>query len=230
MKQFYCEPLPKCDITKLTGKLIVIEGPDGSGRSTQVARVKTWLESKGYAVVDSAIARSQLVGPELEQARQGNVLGPTTLALFYATDFMDQFENLIIPALRSGFIVLADRYFYTLMARDLVRGADIAWVENIYGVTLIPDIVFYLDVTPRQLLKRRWQKTNRMDYWESGMDLGISRDWVTSFLIYQGRLRRVFKQLRQKYNFIVVNGNKSIPSVTREIIERISPLLATSTD
>lgn len=225
MKQFYKQPLPRCDISKLTGKLIVLEGPDGSGRSTQIARIKTWLEGKGYAVVDSMLARSQLVGAELEQARQGNILGPTTLALFYATDFMDQFENLIIPALRSGFIVLADRYFYTLMARDLVRGADLSWSEGIYGVTIIPDIVFYLDVTPRQLLKRRWQKTNRMDYWESGMDLGISRDWVTSFLIYQGRLRRVFKDLQQKYSFIMINGNRSISAVTRDIIAYIEPLI-----
>ncbi len=226
MKQFYKLPLPRCDISKLTGKLIVLEGPDGSGRSTQIARIKTWLEGKGYAVVDSMLARSQLVGAELEQARQGNILGPTTLALFYATDFMDQFENLIIPALRAGFVVLADRYFYTLMARDLVRGADLSWSEGIYGVTIIPDIVFYLDVTPRQLLKRRWQKTNRMDYWESGMDLGISRDWVTSFLIYQGRLRRIFKDLQQKYNFIIINGNRSIPAVTRDIIAYIEPLIS----
>ncbi|MCK9484444.1 MAG: thymidylate kinase [Candidatus Marinimicrobia bacterium] len=225
MKRFYIEPLPKCNVNKLHGKLIVLEGSDGSGRTTQIAKIKNWLEGKGYAVVNCELARSQLVGPELELARRGNVLGPTTLSLFYATDFMDQFENVIIPALRAGFIVLADRYFYTLMARDLVRGADPKWVQNIYGVTLIPDLVFYLNVSPRRLIERRWQKADTMDYWESGMDMGLSRDWAISFLIYQQRLRKVFLKLQDKYGFIVVNGNKSIDSITHDIVTRIEKLL-----
>jgi dTMP kinase len=227
-KRFYIEALPKCDISNLTGKLIVLEGSDGSGRTTQITRVKSWLENKGYAVVNCELARSQLVGPELELARRGNVLGPTTLSLFYATDFMDVFENVIIPALRAGFIVLADRYFYTLMARDLVRGADPEWVRKIYGVTLVPDLVFYLNVTPRRLLERRWQKATVMDYWESGMDMGLSRDWVQSFLIYQQRLRKVFLNLQKTYGFTVVNGNKSVSAITGDIIAQIESLLNTS--
>ncbi len=226
-KRFYNEPLPKCDISNLTGKLIVLEGSDGSGRTTQIARIKAWLENKGYAVVNCELARSQLVGPELEIARRGNVLGPTTLSLFYATDFMDQFENVIIPALRAGFIVLADRYFYTLMARDLVRGADPEWVQKIYGVTLVPDLVFYLNVTPRRLIERRWQKASAMDYWESGMDMGLSRDWVTSFMIYQQRLRKVFLNLQKTYGFTIINGNKSVASITNDIVAQIESLLNT---
>ena len=225
MKRFYIEPLPRCEVGKLSGRLIVLEGADGSGRTTQISRVKTWLESKGYAVVNCELARSQLVGPELELARRGNVLGPTTLSLFYATDFMDQFENVIIPALRAGFIVLADRYFYTLMARDLVRGTDLKWVQNIYGVTLIPDLFFYLNVSPRQLIERRWQKADAMDYWESGMDMGLSGDWAISFLIYQQRLRKVFLKLQDMYGFIVINGNKSIATITHDIVMRIEKLL-----
>lgn len=227
MKQFFIEPLPKCDVSNLSGKLIVLEGSDGSGRTTQISRVKAWLESKGYAVVNCELARSQLVGPELEIARQGNILGPTTLSLFYATDFMDQFENVIIPALRAGFIVLADRYFYTLMARDLVRGADPNWVQNIYGVTLIPDLVFYLNVSPRRLIERRWQKAAAMDYWESGMDMGISRDWAISFLTYQQLLRKEFLNLQKQYGFAVINGNKSVAAITHDIVSQIEPLLAT---
>jgi dTMP kinase len=226
-KRFYIEPLPKCDISNLTGKLIVLEGSDGSGRTTQIARIKAWLENKGYAVVNCELARSQLVGPELEIARRGNVLGPTTLSLFYATDFMDQFENVIIPALRAGFIVLADRYFYTLMARDLVRGADPEWVQKIYGVTLVPDLVFYLNVTPRRLIERRWQKASAMDYWESGMDMGLSRDWVTSFMTYQQRLRKVFLNLQKIYGFTIINGNKSVASITSDIVAQIESLLNT---
>lgn len=225
MKSFYLEPLPKCDISRLSGKLIVLEGSDGSGRTTQITRIKSWLEGKGYAVVNCELARSQLVGPELELARRGNTLCPTTLSLFYATDFMDQLENVIIPALRAGFIVLADRYFYTLMARDLVRGTDLKWVQNIYGVALVPDLVFYLNVSPRHLIERRWQKANAMDYWESGMDMGLSRDWAVSFLIYQQYLRKVFLKLQDMYGFIVINGNKSITAITNDIVKQIEKVL-----
>ena len=225
MKSFYLEPLPKCDISRLSGKLIVLEGSDGSGRTTQIARIKSWLEGKGYAVVNCELARSQLVGPELESARRGNTLCPITLSLFYATDFMDQLENVIIPALRAGFIVLADRYFYTLMARDLVRGTDLKWVQNIYGVALVPDLVFYLNVSPRRLIERRWQKANTMDYWESGMDMGLSRDWAVSFLIYQQYLRKVFLKLQDMYGFIVINGNKSITAITNDIVKQIEKVL-----
>ncbi|HOO15123.1 MAG TPA: thymidylate kinase [Candidatus Marinimicrobia bacterium] len=225
MKSFYLEPLPKCDISRLSGKLIVLEGSDGSGRTTQIARIKSWLEGKGYAVVNCELARSQLVGPELESARRGNTLCPITLSLFYATDFMDQLENVIIPALRAGFIVLADRYFYTLMARDLVRGTDLKWVQNIYGVAVVPDLVFYLNVSPRRLIERRWQKANAMDYWESGMDMGLSRDWAVSFLIYQQYLRKVFLKLQDMYGFIVINGNKSITAITNDIVKQIEKVL-----
>ena len=225
MKSFYLEPLPKCDISRLSGKLIVLEGSDGSGRTTQIARIKSWLEGKGYAVVNCELARSQLVGPELESARRGNTLCPITLSLFYATDFMDQLENVIIPALRAGFIVLADRYFYTLMARDLVRGTDLKWVQNIYGVAVVPDLVFYLHVSPRRLIERRWQKANAMDYWESGMDMGLSRYWAVSFLIYQQYLRKVFLKLQDMYGFIVINGNKSITAITNDIVKQIEKVL-----
>lgn len=225
MKQFYIEPPPNCDISKIHGKLIVLEGSDGSGRSTQINLLKTWLEARGYATIDVGIKRSQLVGPELDIARQGNVLGPTTMSLFYATDFMDQFENVILPALRAGFIVLSDRYIYTLMARDMVRGADFNWIQSLYGLTLIPDVVFYLKLSPRKLIERRWQKTDSMDYWESGMDLGLSRDWVESFLIYQSRLRKMFMKLNEQYGFVVINGNRSISAITHEITSKIERIL-----
>ncbi len=226
MKKFYIEPLPNCDVSKLSGKLIVLEGADGSGRSTQITRLKTWLEEQGYAVVDVGIRRSQLVGPELDKAREGNILGPTTMSLFYATDFMDQLENIMIPALRAGFIVLADRYIYTLMARDIVRGADPEWIRYVYGVSIVPDAVFYLKVSPKKLIERRWQKADAMDYWESGMDLGLSRDWITSFMIYQKRLNNVFIKLQKMYGFTIVNGNKSMKSITEELVEKIKPILS----
>ena len=147
-KNFYGEGLPGIDVSQLTGKLIVVEGADGSGRSTQIALLKDWLEKAGHGTVDVGLRRSTLVSQELEEAKKGNILGHLTMSLFYATDFADQLENKIIPALRAGFVVLADRYIYTLMARDIVRGADRKWVESLYGIALIPDAVFYL-TSPR---------------------------------------------------------------------------------
>jgi len=123
-KTFFGRRPPEVRDAKFPGKLIVIEGADGSGRSTQISQLTHWLEANGFAVRHMGLRRSHLVSEELEDAKQGNVLTHTTLSLFYATDFFDQLVHDLIPALRAGFIVLADRYVYTLMARDLVRGAD----------------------------------------------------------------------------------------------------------
>ena len=126
----------------LPGRLIVLEGTDGVGRSTQLSLLRPWLESSGYAVVDTEMTRSVLAGAGLKQAKEGHTLGPITLNLFYATDFVDRFERQIVPALRAGFIVLTDRYIYSLMARALVRGADPTWIRSIYGLALKPDAIF----------------------------------------------------------------------------------------
>jgi dTMP kinase len=126
-RRFYGHGVPNVELQELTGKLIVVEGADGSGRSTQIARLVDWLETSGHATVKVGLKRSTLVSSELEKAQDGNILSRTTLGLFYATDFADQLENIILPALKAGFIVLADRYIYTLMARDMVRGMDEAW-------------------------------------------------------------------------------------------------------
>src|SRR5512137_35112 len=122
--KFYGEGLPGIDPADFSGKLIVIEGADGSGRSSQVDLLRDFLESRGHATVNVGLRRSTLVSEELNEAKLGNVLSQTTRSLFYATDFADQLENRILPALRAGYVVLADRYIYSLMARDLVRGAD----------------------------------------------------------------------------------------------------------
>ena len=131
------------------------------------------------------LKRSTLVSEELDHAKAGNVLSRTTFSLFYATDFADQLENIILPGLRAGMMVLADRYIYTLMVRDLVRGMDMAWLKNLYGIALVPDVVFYLDVLPEELVERNFAKNQSLDFWESGMDLGLSRDMFDSFLKYQ---------------------------------------------
>ncbi len=225
VKRFYGKGLPGVDPSQLGGKLIVIEGADGSGRSTQIELLKTWLERRGYATVNVGLKRSNLVGPELDVAQQGNTLGATTMGLFYATDFADQLENQIIPALRSGFIVLADRYIYTLMARDIVRGADARWVHELYSIALVPDIVFYLRVSPQILIERNFQKKMQLDYWESGMDIGLSRDMFESFKKYQRLMERQFRLAQKEFRFVVVNGSRRPRAISQEIQSKVESIL-----
>ncbi len=213
------------DVSKLSGSLIVIEGPDSSGRSTQIALLTEWLEQQGYAVEQVGLKRSTLVGPELEQAKQGNVLSPRTLSLFYATDFFDQLENRIVPALRAGFVVLADRYIYTLMARDIARGAEPEWVSSIYSLALVPDAVFYLMVSLRTLVERTFQSHADLDYWESGMDCGLSRDWFQSFVKYQRRMRTEFIRMQKQYGFVPINANRSVITVQKDLKAHIQQVL-----
>ena len=224
-RKFYGHGLPGVELEKLAGKLIVVEGADGSGRSTQIAQLVEWLEGAGHATVQVGLKRSTLVSEELEKAQQGNILSRTTLSLFYATDFADQLENLILPALRAGFMVLADRYIYTLMARDLVRGMDEKWLNNLYGIAVVPDAVFYLSVSPQELVQRNIAKNQSLDYWESGMDLGLTRDMFDSFLKYQGLVEKQFKKLQATYGFTIVDGNRSAEEITAELRKKIEAVL-----
>jgi len=224
-KRFYGHGIPGVDPERLCGKLVVIEGADGSGRSTQIARLVQWLEGCGHATVQVGLKRSTLVSEELEQAKQGNILSHLTMSLFYATDFADQLENIILPALKAGFIVLADRYIYTLMVRDLVRGLDEAWLKNLYGISVVPDAVFYLNVSPELLVQRNFQKIQALDYWESGMDIGLSRDMFDSFLKYQALVETEFRRLQATYGFTIVNGERSMEEISSELQERVEKLL-----
>jgi dTMP kinase len=224
-RKCYGIPPPGLDLKDLTGKLVVIEGPDSSGRTTHVQRLAGWLEVEGYHVLQVGLRGSELVAPELESAREGNTLSPRTMSLFYATDFYDQLENRIVPALRAGSTVLADRYIFTLMARDLVRGAEPEWVENLYSKALVPDHLFFLQASTATLLDRRLAEHADLDYWESGMDLGISRNWHESFLRYQRRMREQFQALAKRYGFQTVNANRSANAVHRDLKTRLQPLL-----
>jgi dTMP kinase len=224
-KRFYGQGIPGVDPERLIGKLVVIEGADGSGRSTQIARLVQWLEGSGHATVQVGLKRSTLVSEELERAKQGNILSHLTMSLFYATDFADQLENIILPALKAGFIVLADRYIYTLMVRDLVRGLDEAWLKNVYGIAVVPDAVFYMNVSPESLVQRNFQKIQALDYWESGMDIGLSRDMFDSFLKYQALVEAGFRRLQATYGFTIINGECSIEEISGELQERVGKLL-----
>src|ERR1041385_1437081 len=224
-RRFYGYGIPRVDLEQLAGKLIVVEGADGSGRSTQIVKLVEWLEGCGHATVQVGLKRSTLVSEELEQAQQGNILSRTTLSLFYATDFADQLENIILPALKAGFLVLSDRYIYTLMARDMVRGMDEAWLKNLYGIAPEPDAVFYLSVEAEELVQRNLSKNATLDYWESGMDLGLSRDMFDSFLQYQTAMQAAFRQLQKSYGFTIVDANRSVEAVAQELRKKISAVL-----
>jgi dTMP kinase len=226
LRRFYGHGIPGVELEKLAGKLIVVEGADGSGRSTQIAKLVEWLEGTGHATVQVGLKRSTLVSEELEQAQEGNILSRTTLSLFYATDFADQVENLILPALKSGFIVLADRYIYTLMARDIVRGMDEAWLENLYGIAPEPDAVFYLNVPPEELVQRTFAKNAALDYWESGMDLGFSRDMFDSFMSYQTAMQKTFRRMQTKYGFTIVDGLRSPEAINADLQKKTNAVLA----
>ena len=167
--------IPSKKDSALQGRLIVLEGTDCVGRSTQIRLLQDWLEQQGYGVATTSLCRSELVEAGLRKAKQKNLAGRRTLALFYATDLADRLEREILPALENGFIVLSDRYVYTLFARYASRGIDPAWLRSAYGFALTPHLVLYLDVK-LEVLARRALGAQKMGYWESGMDLNLSNN------------------------------------------------------
>src|SRR6266849_5644518 len=216
MKETYGVALPGMNLGDLVGKLIVVEGTDGVGRSTQISLLKEWLEQQGRAVLDTGLSRSGLAGKGIKRAKQGHTLGRITLSLFYASDFADRLENQIVPALRAGFVVLTDRYIYSLMARAMVRGLSPDWVRNVHAFALKPDAIFYLrigvdDLIPRVVFSRGF------DYWESGMDLSPSEDMYESFRNYQTKLLQQFDRLAEEYNFNVVDASTDIRTVFEQL-------------
>ncbi len=208
----------------MPGKLIVLEGTDGVGRSTQIQLLRQWLEDNGYAVSDTGLRRSPLTQPGMDEAKLGHTFSPLTMSLFYATDFADRLENQIIPALKAGFLVLSDRYFYSTMARDVVRGADPEWVRKVYGFALKPDICFYLRADVPCLVTRLM--TGRgFDYWESGMDIRCADNIYDSFCVYQGELIRQFDQMAIEYGFEIVDATQPVQTVDMDLRKRIKTLI-----
>jgi dTMP kinase len=224
--QFYGTPLPGVEHEDYSGKLIVIEGTDGVGRSTHIAGLRTWLEARGHAVLDTGMTRSILAGRGLKDAKTGTTLGRLTMQLFYATDFVDRLENEMLPALRAGFVVLTDRYIYSAIARAEVRGIDPTWIRSIYGMALVPDAVFYLRITNTQQLVERVLTSGRgFDYWESGMDLNLGEDLYDSFIEYQKRMLKVFDRLTGEYGFQVLNASRSVRTVAADLRKGVLKVL-----
>lgn len=224
MRQSYGKQLPGMRLFDLAGKLIVIEGTDGAGRTTQINLLKPWLEEMGHAVLDTGMTRSHLAGEGIRRAKEGNNLGRVTQSLFYATDFIDRLENEIMPALRAGFIVLTDRYIYSLMARAIVRGMDAAWIRRIYSVALVPDAVFYLRVGIEELIPRV-VFSRGFDYWESGMDVFPGQDMYESFRSYQTALLAEFDRLSAEFNFEAVDASSKVEIVFAQLKSKIQRAL-----
>lgn len=223
---FYGTPLPGVEVDGYSGKLIVVEGTDGVGRSTHITLLRNWLESRGHAVLDTGMTRSVLAGRGIKVAKTGHTLGRLTMQLFYATDFIDRLENEMLPALRSGFIVLTDRYIYSAMARAEVRGIDSTWIRSIYGMALVPDAVFYLRIgSPEKLVERLLSSGRRFDYWESGMDLFLGEDFYDSFIAYQTRMLKVFDRMSGEYGFHVMNASRSVRSVAADLRRSVGKLI-----
>ena len=206
------------------GRLIVIEGPDASGRSTQIGLITAQLEAAGHAVLSTGLKRSELISEGILEAKR-NFAGRRTLSLFYAADFADQLENKIIPALRAGYVVLADRYIYTMMAREAVRGISRRWSHNLFSFAVVPDLVFYLDVEPEELVHRVFQKNAYLDYYESGADMGLSEDMFESFLKYQAMIAKEFRRMQKRYNLVIINGNRSVQETSADLQGRIDAFL-----
>ncbi len=221
---FYGAGFPYAPISDLPGRLIVLEGTDGVGRSTQMQMLKDWIEEEGFGVLDTGLARSPLTQPGLDEAKRGHTLGHLTMSLFYATDFADRLENQIIPALKAGFYMLSDRYFYSIIARNVVRGADPDWSRKIYGFALKPDMIFYLRADVPTLVSRV-VNGGGFDYWESGMDIGCADNLYDSFCIYQARLIEQFDQMAEEFGFITIDANRSSHDVFEDIKEHVQSLI-----
>ena len=202
----------------------MIEGPDASGRSTQIGLITARLEAAGHAVLSTGLKRSELISEGILEAKR-NFAGRRTLSLFYAADFADQLENKIIPALRAGYVVLADRYIYTMMAREAVRGISRRWSHNLFSFAVVPDLVFYLDVEPEELVHRVFQKNAYLDYYESGADMGLSEDMFESFLKYQAMIAKEFHRMQKRYNLVIINGNRPVQETSADLQGRIDAFL-----
>ena len=226
--KYYGDPPPSISGDILPGRLVVIEGPDSVGRSTQIALLKEWLEDQGYAVLNTGLTRSDLAGRGIKRAKQGHTLDTITLNLFYATDFWDRLERQIIPALRAGMVVLSDRYIFSLMARAAVRGVGRQWMENLYGFAVIPDRVIYMEIDIEHLVPRALASTG-FDYWESGQDFLHGEDVYQDFVQYQTALLKEFRQLADRYHFQAVDATGAISEVftalRREMEQAVAGML-----
>ena len=223
--RFLGRGLGKLEVGALPGHLIVIEGADGVGRSTHIELLQGWLEGHGFAVASTGLKRSNLTRRGIEEAKEGHSFDRTTMSLFYATDLADRIEHEVIPALRSGFVVLADRYIYTTMARGQVRGLDRDWLAKLYGFALVPERVFFLRLDPDELIRRTLRRGAELDYWESGRDIGLKPDLYSSFRDYQTLILQEFDRMAESYCFTKIDASRSVEEVQADLRRELASLL-----
>src|SRR2546425_1057545 len=204
------------------GRLIAVEGLDGSGKSTQIYLLKRWLELQGLKVFFSEWNSSDLVKSATSKGKKRELLTPATFSLIHATDFADRYERQLVPLLRAGYLVLCDRYIFTAYARDIVRGCQPEWVRGNYNFAALPDLTFFfradLDVSLQRILNGRPQ----LKYFEAGMDLRLSTDPYESFRIFQGRLLEQYLAMASEFNFLVIDANQLVEAQQATIRELIS--------
>jgi dTMP kinase len=205
---------------EIPGKLIAVEGLDGSGKSTQVYLLKRWLELDGYKVFFTEWNSSAIVKKATRKGKKRQLLTSTTFSLIHSTDFADRYERQILPLLNAGYIVLADRYIFTAFARDAVRGCDREWIRKLYSYALKPNLTFYFDVPLKTALSRILDGRTRIKYHEAGMDMGFSKDPYESFKIFQGRIHREYQRMIREYDFIRVDAEDS-PDVQQIKVRKI---------
>ena len=210
--RFYGHTPPGAGEEETPGRLVVVEGTDGVGRSTQIAMLREWLEAEGYAVLVTGFRRSELAANGIDRAMRGNTLDPLTLNLFYATDFWDRMEKNIVPALRSGMVALVDRYIFSIIARARVRGVSPRWLNDVFEFAVVPDVVLYLDVDVEHLVPRVLS-VRQLDHWESGEDFLRGPDLYENFIQYQSALIDEFRELAKEHQFVTIDGRGSVGDV-----------------
>jgi dTMP kinase len=208
------------------GRLLVFEGLDGSGKSTQAALLGKWLQAQGYRVFFTEWNSSELVSSTIRRGKKKGLLTPTTFSLLHATDFADRFERRILPPLRAGYLVVCDRYAYTAFVRDAARGCDPDWVRTVYSFAPRPDRVFYFRVPVQVTLKRKIASRLKINYYEAGMDLGLSDDLHESYERFQTRLKEEYERLVDTDRFTVVDSTRPVESIQAELRENLRPMLA----
>lgn len=203
--------------TALPGRLIAVEGLDGSGKSTQIYLLKRWLEIQDLKVYFTEWNSSTIVKQITSKAKKLQLLTPTTFSLIHSTDFADRYERQILPLLHAGYIVLCDRYLFTALARDTARGCHPEWVANLYSFARKPDITFFFNLPLKTALGRILDGRPKLKYHEAGMDLNLSNDIYESFRLFQGRINVNYQKMKKKYGFTVMNATRSIEEQQEEM-------------
>jgi len=207
------------------GRLLVFEGLDGSGKSTQAALLGKWLSSRGYRVFFTEWNSSELVANVIRRGKKKGLLTPTTFSLLHATDFADRFDRQILPPLRAGYLVVCDRYAYTAFVRDAARGCDPNWVRTIYSFAPRPDRAYYFRVPVSVTLKRKLASRLKINYYEAGMDLGLSDELNESYMKFQSRLKREYDRIAQTDNFTIVDSTRAVEAIQADLRANLQPLL-----